>query len=198
VSKETLDVSSVEESRRGPVASTGAERRFLVPALIAGLVATLAVALVFFILVLREAETSPEEVRGFLADERPKVENVAAELITLFMNYDATNLEERAEAIRELATGSLREDYEELVEQGLGEALEEAVASSRGQIISGPDVSFRSPFEAVALARATQTTQSKENPQGRTFEYNLKITLLKTADAGWKAEAFEILSELQT
>jgi hypothetical protein len=198
MSKETLEVSRAHGRPPEPPPASRSERRFLVPALSAGLVASLAVALVFFILVLREAETSPEEVRGFLADERPKVEKVAAELITLFMNYDSTNLDARAESIRELATGSLREDYEELIEQGLGEALEQAVASSRGQIISGPDVTFRSPYEAVALARATQTTQSKENPQGRTFEYNLKITLLKTADAGWKAEAFEILSEVQT
>lgn len=198
MSKETLEEPRADEPRRAANSETRPQRSFLVPALIAGLVASLAVAGVFFVLVLRGSGTSAEDVRGFLADERPEVESVAAELITMFMNYDSTNLDERAQSIRALATGSLREDYEELIEQGLGEALERAVASSRGQIISGPDVSFRSPFEAVALARATQTTQSQENPQGRTFEYNLKITLLKTAEGGWKAEAFEILSELQT
>lgn len=111
------------------------------------------------------------------------------------MNYDSTNLDARAESIRELATGSFREQYDELIGQGLGEALQAASASSRGQIIEGPDVAFKSADEAVAIARVSQTAQSKSNPGGQTYLYVLKLNLVKTSGGRWLADRVEILGE---
>lgn len=169
-------------------------RRYLVPGLGALLVVAIALAATFGALWFQARETSPEEVGDFLATQRPVVEDRATELVGLLMNYDSTNLDERSEAILPIATGSFRQQYEEIL-QGLGAALEEAAASSRGEILDGPDVSFRSASEAIALTRVTQTTQSSENPGGETFIYEMEITLVDTTDGGWKADRVEILSE---
>lgn len=194
------DPRPVEAPRPGevtePVAppEPRARRRWVVPALVAGLVFSLALAGSFALLWNGTREVQAEDVRVFLAGQIDDVEGLSRELIDLLMNYDATNLADRAEQIRALATGTFRDDYDELIEQGLGAALEEAAASSRGQIVTGPDVSFTSPSDAIALARVSQTTQSQDNPEGQTFLYYLKITLVRT-DQGWLAGDVEILSE---
>jgi hypothetical protein len=99
-----------------------------------------------------------------------------------------------ADRMLEISTGNFRQDYEETFSAGLGEAIEEASASSRGQILNGPEISFRSGSEALAIARVTQTTQNDENPQGNTFNYVIEITLIDTTDGGWKADRVELLS----
>lgn len=38
-------------------------------------------------------------------------------------------------------------------------------------------------------------TQSDDNPEGRTFLYEMKITLVDTESGGWKIDGVEILSE---
>jgi hypothetical protein len=76
----------------------------------------------------------------------------------------------------------------------LGEAIERVSASSRGQILNGPEISFRSGSEALVIARVTQTTQNDENPEGNTFNYVIEITLIDTTDGGWKADRVELLS----
>ncbi|HYI46428.1 MAG TPA: hypothetical protein VE174_13305, partial [Actinomycetota bacterium] len=116
----------------------------------------------------------------------------------LLSNYDASNIDQVAERMLEISTGNFRTDYEETFAAGLGGALEEVEASTRGQIISGPDVSFRTASEAVAIARVTETVQNKEIPTGRTFEYLMEITLIDTVDGGWKADRVEILSGKET
>ena len=170
----------------------------LVPLLIAALVVALATAITFVALWVQSSETSPEEVGTFLNAEREEVEGVSAEVINLLSNYDATNIDQVAARMLEISTGNFRLDYEETFEAGLGGALEEVEASTRGQILSGPDISFRSPSEAVAIARVTQTTQNKEIPAGRTFEYLIEITLIDTVEGGWKADRVEILSGQET
>ncbi|MFN2388990.1 MAG: hypothetical protein ABR575_05220 [Actinomycetota bacterium] len=170
-------------------------RRRAVPVLVAGLVLAGALAATFALLWAQSKDAQPSEVTSFLAGERDAAETRATEVITLLMNYDSTNLDQRAAQIRELATGTFRDQYDRLVSQGLGKALASAAASSRGQIVEGPDVSFRSSSEAVALARVSQTTQSTDNPEGRTFLYVLKVILVKTQDGGWLADQVEILSE---
>ncbi len=169
------------------------------PLLIAAVVVALAAAGVFATLYLTQ-ETSPEDVTRLLAEERPEVQDVAGRVANLLLNYDATNLEEVSRQMLDLATGNFREQYEEVLSQGagLGAALEEASASSRGQILEGPEVYFARSSEAIAIMRVTQTAQSNSNPAGSTIDYVLKITLIDTADGGWKADRVEVLSSQQS
>ncbi len=160
-------------------------------------VVAVALAATFGALWAQSRDTDTQEIGSFLDAERDSVTIRSVEVIDLLMNYDSTNLDQRALQIRELATGTFRDQYDRLITQ-LGAALEEASASSRGQIVEGPDISFSGPSEAVALARVSQTTQSSENPSGQTFFYVLKVILVKTTGGGWLADHVEILSEQRT
>jgi hypothetical protein len=173
-------------------------RRFLVPALIAGLVVALVLTGTFVFLWLQSVDTSPEEVGDYISDEAPVVADVALEVATLLSNYDAANIEERREQIVDLSVGRFRQQYEDLLSQGLGAALEETAASSRGQILNGPDISFVSGSEATAIIETTQTVQSNDNPTGRTYRYVMQLTLIDTPDGGWKVNEFLILSQQET
>ena len=109
--------------------------------------------------------------------------------------FDETFNRARDELMRDPAyRARFRKDYESTFESGLGGALEEVEASTRGQILSGPDISFRSASEAVAIARVSETIQNKEVPTGRTYEYLMEITLIDTVEGGWKADRVEVLS----
>ncbi len=169
-------------------------RRLLLPALIGGLVVALVLAGTFAALWLQASETSPEEVGEFLGREEAEVESVATEAINLLSNYDATNIDQVADRVLEISTGNFRKDYEETFAAGLGGALQEVEASTRGQILSGPNISFRGASEAVAIAQVSSTVQNKEIPGGRSFEYLVEITLIDTVEGGWKADRVEILS----
>jgi hypothetical protein len=168
--------------------------RFLFPALIAGLVLALAIAVTFFVLWLQTADPQPEDVSDFIAAEKPAVEQRAIDVTNLLLTYDSTNLEEVTEKMLAISTGNFKQQYEDLIKvQGLGPALEHAKASSRGQILTGPDVTFSGPAEAVAILNVTQTTQNKENPTGQTVSYVIRITFVDTADGGWKADSVDLL-----
>jgi hypothetical protein len=169
-------------------------KRWLVPALAAGLVLSLALAATFVALWISRVDTSAEDVAEFMNKQRPVAERRAIEVINLLMNYDSTNIGEVAERMLQISTGNFRQDYEETFSAGLGEAIEKVSASSRGEILNGPEISFRSGSEALAIARVTQTTQNEENPQGNTFTYVMEITLIDTTDGGWKADRVELLS----
>lgn len=171
------------------------ERGWKVPVLAALAVVGLASAATFGFLYMTAA-VAPEEVSTYLDAERGEVSERANQVADLLLNYDSTNLDEVSAQMLELATGNFREQYAEVLSSGagLGSALEEASASSRGQILDEPDIAFRAPAEALAIMRVTQTTQSNREPEGRTFEYVLKITLVDTTDGGWKADRVEILS----
>jgi hypothetical protein len=186
------EVISEAEPKRGLLVNPG---RSL---LIGGAVLALALAGTFAVLWLQAAETSPNDVAEFLSREEPEVRRVSAELINLLSNYDATNIDQVADRMLEISTGNFRSDFEEVFASGLGVALEEVSASTRGQVLSGPDISFRSPAEAVAIARVSQTVQNRELPEGRTFEYLIEITLIDTVGGGWKADRVEILSGRET
>ncbi len=165
------------------------------PLLLGGLVLSVAVAGVFAALWLTNVDTSPEDVGEFLEARRPEVTERASEIATLLLNYDSTNIEDVGGELLALSTGDFRQDYEQIVSRELQEALARAASSSRGQILEGPDVYFRSASEAVAIMRLSQTTQSNENPGGRTFDYVMRLTLVHTSDGGWKADDAEILSQ---
>lgn len=182
----------------GTTGTARTPRRFLIPALVAGLVIALATAGVFGALYLT-AEISDEDVATALAEETDEVSDVAGTVSNLLLNYNSTNLDQVAEQMLEVATGNFAEQYEEVLSQGagLGEALEEASASSQGSILEGPDIYYRSPSEAIAIVRVTQTAQSNSNPGGQTIDYVLKITMVDTEGAGWKADRVEVLSTQQ-
>jgi hypothetical protein len=158
------------------------------------LVLALSIAVTFFVLWLQTADPQAEDVRDFLAAETPAVEQRAIDVTNLLLTYDSTNLEDVTEKMLAISTGNFKQQYEDLINvQGLGPALEHAKASSRGQILTGPDVTFSGPAEAVAILNVTQTTQNKENPTGQTVNYVIRITLVDTSDGGWKADSVDLL-----
>lgn len=171
-------------------------RRWLVPLLAGVAILAVATAVALTFVLVKASEVSSSDVSEFLGDETPHVEERAREIVDLLLTYDSTNLEQVADRMLELATGNFAEQYEDLVlEGGLADALTEATASSRGQVLDGPDVYFDSASEVIVLARVSQTTQSSENPTGRTIEYVLQLTMVKTEDGGWKADRIDVLSE---
>jgi hypothetical protein len=173
-------------------------RRGLLAALIAALVVALCAAAVFGFLFLSR-DVSSEDVGSALSEQVPEVKEVSQRVANLLLNYDSTNLEDVSDQMLGIATGNFREQYEEVLSSGagLGAALEEASASSRGSILQGPDVYFQSGSEAIALMNVTQTAQSNSNPAGTTIDYVLKITLIDTQDGGWKADRVEVISTQQ-
>jgi hypothetical protein len=173
-------------------------RRWVVPLLAALTVISLAAAAVFGFLYLT-SDVSTDDVGTALSAHAPEVKVVSERVAGLLLNYDSTNLEEVSTQMLDIATGNFREQYEEVLSSGagLGAALEEASASSRGEILNGPDVYFQSGSEAIALMDVTQTAQSNSNPAGTTIDYVLKITLIDTQDGGWKADRVEVISTQQ-
>ena len=186
VEESALDVSAPVEKPK---------RKLLVPLLIGGLVIAIALAATFVVLWVQNKETSPEEVQSFLSGESGLVQERSETIVNLLMNYDSTNLDDVSAQVLELSTGDFAQDYRETLQRGLGDALEENTASSRGQILEGPSVFFKSPSEATAIVRAEQTTQSNSNPTGQTFTYVMQLTLVDTSDGGWKADGVKILSQ---
>jgi hypothetical protein len=170
------------------------DRKLLIPLLIGALVFSFALAATFAVLWAQARDTSSSDVDDFLAKAAPDVEQRTRVLVDALANYDAATLEQRTKDVLALSTGNFRQDYQDAIDQGLGAALEEASASSRGQIIEGPDIYFNSPSEAIALVRTSQTTQSRDNPGGQTFTYVMKITMINTPE-GWKADDVELLSQ---
>lgn len=173
-------------------------KRFLVPGLIAALVLAIATAASLGLLLARETEVEPEEVGSFMADAKPEVESRVTEVVNLLTNYDATNIDQIVTRMLEVTTGSFRKDYGDTFEQGFAEAIKEASTSARGRILTGPDVAFRSPDEAVAVLRVEQTIQNNRIPEGRSYVDVMQITLINTVDGGWKADRVEILGGQET
>lgn len=164
--------------------------------LITVLVAVIGVALaaVFFSMWLGARGVKAEEVSSYLDDEIEAATEVATEVVTAITTYDATTIEDRRAELLELSTGSFRQDYEALLEGGLGEALEDSAVESEGEIVDGPDVGFDSSDRALAVARVVQDVISRENPGGRTVFLVVRLGLVKEDD-GWKADSLKILSQ---
>ncbi|MDQ3877010.1 MAG: hypothetical protein M3290_01480 [Actinomycetota bacterium] len=165
----------------------------------AALIVAIALAGTFGFLWARGRTTSADEVGAYLATHSSSVESVARDVGSLLLNYSSTNIGDVGKKMLGLATGNFADQYEKIVTsgKGLGTALQKSSASSRGQILQGPDVSFVSAGEAVALMRVTQTVQSSALPGGRTVSYFLKISLVSTP-TGWKADNVEVLSQADT
>lgn len=172
-----------------------ARRSRTVPILVALLVFAVAAAGAFATLWLtKDDDFTSAEVEQYLDARAPAVSDRVTEVMDLLLNYDATNIEEVGDRLLAMSTGNFGDDYEDLVGGGnLERALRQASASSRGQILDGPDVYFRDPAEAVGIVTVTQTAQSESNPTGITTEYVFRIILIR-ADGEWKADDVKILS----
>ena len=168
-------------------------RRYLVPALIVGLALSLVLAITVLILYVVGSDTSPGDVRDYLNSKEGAVTSRATTVLNLLLNYDSTNIEQIQQQMLAVSTGDFQKDYQEALPQ-LGTALEKVSASSRGQILSGPDIYFKGPSEATAIANVTQTVQNTRLPEGRTVEYVVQLSMIETADDGWKADRVEVLS----
>jgi hypothetical protein len=141
----------------------------------------------------RDDGSTATDVSGYLTEQVPLVEQRTEEVLGLLVNYDAKTLEGVIDDMLAIATGNFRDQYEEIVSRGLNDALSEASASSEGEILKGPQVTFASGSRAVSLASVEQTTRSDENPEGRTITYLMRLTLVRNGDE-WKADRIEILS----
>lgn len=159
--------------------------------LVASLIAALVLAAAMGLLWRGEAGTSPGEVGDFLLGEAPAARSAASRVTDLLMNYDAESIDEVGSRLIELSTGNFRSEYERLLPD-LGPALRRSGASSEGRIVEGPDVTFSSGTQAVAIERVVQTTRSR-SVEERTIAYTLKIMLVKDGDT-WKADGLEFLS----
>ena len=178
-----------------PSEATRGSRRWVVPTLIAGLVIALSLAVTFFVLWLQTADPSAQDVEQFLSSHEAAVEERATEVAKLLFTYDSTNLDSVSEQILQLSTGNFAVEYERLiVQRGLGDALEEARASSRGIILEGPEVSFIGASEAQVIFNIRQTVQNKDNPAGVSVVYVTRLTLVNTEGGGWKADRIDLLS----
>ena len=167
------------------------------PAWIAGVIGALIAAAVLvplMLLLTRDAEPEPADVSSYIAGETADVETRSEEVFDLLVNYDSESFEEVSDRMLAVSTGNFREQYEDILGTGLNEALTEAGASSEGQILNGPQVTFRSATEAAALAGIEQTTRSGSNPDGRTITYLMRLTLVRDESGDWKADRIEILS----
>lgn len=157
-----------------------------------GLGAAIVAAGLFCGLWLTSRTTSVAEIDETLANEAPEVREVAAEIVELLVNVDATKLDATSDRVLELSTGNFRSDYEALL-PGLGPAFEEAGAKATGEIVEGPDVTFSASNEAFAIAKVAQTTEVDGTE--RTVGFTVRITMVREDDE-WKADRFELLGEL--
>lgn len=181
------DTSSEEDEPRP-------DRRSLITGLlIGGLVLMTALAATFAALWLANSDVEANDVRTYLDNERPLVEQKARTAVDILINYDSTNIEERQAEMLQIATGGFRENYAEFTPT-LGPVLKELGASSRGAILEEPRITFTSPEEADATVRAEQISQTDENPTGRKVSYIMRLGLIKT-QGGWKIDNIELLSE---
>ena len=190
-------MSDASHAEDGATEATG-PRPTWVAALVGALIAA-AILVPTMLLVTRDEGADPPDVSSYLASESGNVEDRSEEVFDLLMNYDSETFDDVADTMLGVSTGNFRDQYEDIVGTGLNDALAEAGASSEGEILQGPQVTFRSATEAVALAGIEQTTRSATRPEGRTITYLMRLTLVRVATDGgdgfeWKADRIEILS----
>jgi hypothetical protein len=188
---EAANDAEVAEPGHGPVRLIPHSSPIAVVVLTA--LASAAILIPTMLLLTRDEGSDPADVSSFLAGETADVEQRSWEVFDLLTNYDSTTFGDVSDRILALSTGNFREQYEEIVGTGLNEALAEAEASSEGEILHGPEITFRSANEAVALAGIEQTTRSETAAEGRTITYLMRLTLVRDG-AEWKADRIEILS----
>jgi hypothetical protein len=173
-------------------------KSFLVPALIAATVLSFLLAVTFFALWLQASDPSVEETQKQVSEtvsaEKARIEDVTRQVVNILTTYDKTNADQLQDRMSAVATGSFLTSFEEFMKAGLGEAIENASVSSRGQILTGPNVGLSSASRGIAVTTVTQTYQNRNNPDGFTVNYVLEIGFVKTAADGWRADGVDLLS----
>ena len=109
-------------------------------------------------------------------------------------NFDAQTFEEVQDDLLPLTTGSFRDDYQELLDAGLSEALLQGAIESSGEIVDGPFIGMASSDRASAVARVVQEVNSRNTPGGRTVFMVLRLDLIKEGNR-WKADSLEVLAQ---
>ncbi len=190
--------ATATESQDDGDAVGGPRKSYLVPGLIAAAVLSFLLAVTFFALWLQASDPSPAEterqVSQTVAAEKERIADTARQVVNILTTYDQTNADQLQDRMSAVATGSFLTRFEELFGAGLSKAIENAAVSSRGQILSGPNVGLTSASRALAVATVTQTYQNRNTPGGFTVKYVLEIGFVKTASEGWRADAVELLS----
>ena len=141
-----------------------------------------------------ERATDPGEVTSFLIDQAPDAERTARRVLVSIVNYAPDSVDEEKDDLLGLATGDFREDYEDLLSGGLGEALEKTDTRSEGEIVNGPDVAFTSATRGSAVARLVQDITSLTASGDRRVLLVMRLGLVLEDDT-WKADKLEILSQ---
>jgi hypothetical protein len=158
------------------------------------LVVALAVSVGFAALWSEERGTDPSEVTAYLVEQEPDAQRTATKVLESIVNYDPESVEENKDALLRLATGEFRDDYEDLLSGGLGEALESTGTRSEGEIVDGPDVGFTSATRSTAVARLVQDITSEAETEDRRVLLVMRLGLVLEDDI-WKADKLEILSQ---
>lgn len=177
--EETTTAGETDETRRWS----------LLVAVIAALV-----AVVLGVLWFTARGTEPAEVTDYLSDHMDAAAETAEEVLLAVITYSPDTVEEQAEKVRTLGTGAFLEDYEELLQEGLGDIVSETAARSDGQIATGPEIAFTSAERATAVARVVQEVTSSGSERPRTIFSVMRLGLV-LQDEIWKADRLEILSQ---
>jgi hypothetical protein len=161
-----------------------------------------ALAGAFGYLWVKDRGASAPEIDSYLQTNLGRVSERAHTATELLMDYTIGTVEERSARLLAVSTGDFREQYETLLEGGLGKALSEANTIARARIVDGPESSFVSSDEAVAVVRVIQTTRRKGSPLPRRIYYVLRFTLTNAStdeDApDWRVADLKILSQQST
>ncbi|MFP5298984.1 MAG: hypothetical protein ACLGHL_08365 [Actinomycetota bacterium] len=157
-------------------------------------IVALVLAGAFAFLWIGERDTSSDEIDSALATEIPRAETTANEVILAITNFDAQTFESVQDDLLPLTTGPFRADYQELLDAGLGEALEQGAIDSTGEIVDGPYIGMSSSERGVAVARVVQEVTSRATPGGRTVFMVLRLDLVKEG-ARWKADSLDVLAQ---
>ena len=181
-----------DEEVRGP------RKSYLVPGLIAAAVLSFLLAVTFFALWLQASDPTAAETENQVSQtvslEKERIADTARQVVNILTTYDQTNADQLQDRINAVATGSFLTSFEEFFKAGLPDAIENAAVSSRGQILTGPNVGLTSASRALAVTTVTQTYQNRNTPGGFTVQYVLEIGFVKTASEGWRADSVDLLS----
>jgi hypothetical protein len=166
------------------------------------MVALVAAAAAFGYLWVRDRGTDPTEINGFLQTRLLGVTERAHTATELLMDYTSGTLEERSERLLAVSTGDFQEQYQTLLEGGLSEALSKANTTAKARIVDGPDASFLSSDDAVAIVRVIQTAKKEGAPLPRRIYYVLRFALTDISpdqeNPDWRISELRILSQQST
>lgn len=123
-------------------------------------------------------------------DRISEVERATQRFVTALTNFSAETIEEDVEEIRSFAVGDFAGEVETFFGPEAVEAIQQAEASSEGQIeaifVQDMDEDFASTFVVV---RETVTNSVLEEPQ--TDVLRLEVGLTETSD-GWKVNNVDV------